>query len=67
MYIVTFKKEFSIWLTNNPFKKDEGQWIFLNNELEYEETLEELIKKYGKKSVLSLQKVTKMSKEHPTE
>lgn len=63
MYIITNKPEFSIWVTTTPFNKKSGVWYFMNDEFEYNDTLQELIEQYGSKFMWTLKKVEKMYKE----
>lgn len=63
MFIITHKKELSIWLTETPFNKKSGIWHFYNSLEEYEDDLAYFIDKYSKKFLFTLDKIQKMYKD----
>lgn len=63
MFIITHKKELSIWITETPFNKKSGIWHFYNSLEGYEDDLAYFIDKYSKKFLFTLDKIMKMHKD----
>lgn len=62
MYIVTHLPELSIWVTDNPFDKRSGTWMFYDEREYYEDELFSLKKKYGTKRLYTLKKIEQLYK-----
>lgn len=63
MFIITHKKELSIWTTETPFQKKSGIWHFYDSIEEYEDDLAYFIDKYSNKFMFTLDKIMKLYKD----